>query len=181
MTAHNGFVTLAAVLLAGVVLAVAAYRPVPTLGHSPLPLGMLAPPVIALFSGLGVSGTLPVLRHGCWRVRLARAGWLGAVVATAAGAAAVVDAMYPVPGVLAATVELTGLTYGSAVVLGRSAVVTGAAVAIAVVADARSFAGAGTESWSDLGWPGVVLAAAGVLGALLYVVRGPRGHVVLAG
>ncbi len=185
VVAHNGVVAVAAMLLAAAALTAAASRNVATFDESVLPLGMLAPPLIAMLAGLGVVSTLPTPRprwRRAWRrTACARALWLATVTAVAVLGGLAVATALPVPGMVAACAALTCLTYGTAAMLGRAAPLTGAAVAVVVLVNLRSFAGVGAERWDAAGWPGVLMCVGAGAGAAVYVAVGSRADTRFAG
>ncbi len=179
--AHNGAATILSMLLTGMVVAFVAHETVPSLRQAPLPLGMLSPSLIATLSALGVTCALPTPRRRDGRVILARSLWLLLVCAVSAGAAAVIATAYEVPGLVPATVVLVLVSYGASCLLGNAAPIVGAAVAIAILANMRAFAGVGTETWAVSGLSAVAFFGAGVLGGVVYLGLGSKADARFGG
>ncbi len=146
----------------------------------PIPLWVLVPPMLAIFSSLGVSSALPVPRPPPTVLVVARTLWLATIVGVGAGTAGLVSAVTGFGGLVEATVLLVALTYATSTVLGRGSVVVGGAVVVVVLTYTRSFANVSGEAallyasaaWH---WAAAPVALCGCLGFPLRGASRPPG------
>ncbi|MGD9960605.1 hypothetical protein [Nocardioides sp.] len=164
--------TLTSLVAVGCLASVYATKLVPSVdGPMPIPIWVLVPPTLAMFSSLGVANALPAPQPPPAVLVAARLLWLAVVVGSAAASAGLVAASTGYGGLVEATLLLTALTFATSTVVGRGSVVVGAAVVVFVLTYSREFAHLTADSallyvrpaWH---WAAAALAACGCAGFL---------------
>ncbi|WP_408898620.1 hypothetical protein ACJ5H2_05805 [Nocardioides sp. R1-1] len=139
----------------------------------PIPLWALGPPAYAGLASIATIDSIPVVRPDRI-VRIARACWLGGVLAVSVTGTAAVAAATGLASLPLGTGLLVALTFAAAPVLGATSVVVAAVPAVAIVTLTRSLDGRQASIWEPSTAPAAwfALALLCLAGCASYVRRG---------
>ncbi|RNL64330.1 hypothetical protein EFK50_07325 [Nocardioides marmoriginsengisoli] len=167
--AHDGPVVLIVTVVLTALLTVGADGLLPVPGtERALPVWQLMPALFALVTSQAAINGLPA-QHATSQVYAARAAWCVTVAATAGACVHVVDLVSGLPALAPATMIMVVGAFGLSSVIGRGAVVLGAAAMVHIVVNVRRYGDTGNPWRFDQGLVAVVVGSLIALGFVGYV------------